>query len=93
MTIPSAPWAVVPDAKLPFDLRIVAGKACIAKVYGSDALPNPDLAELFRVAPELLEAAKWAFARVGRPVRRLKQNAAHYDLYFEVEALLTKLGG
>jgi hypothetical protein len=93
MTIPKAPWAVVPDAKLPFDLRVVAQGQCLAKVYGSDAKPNEDLAELLRAAPDLLAALEWAFAKIGRPVRRLAQNEAHYDRYYEVEALIKGAGG
>ena len=39
---------------------------------------------------ELLAALEWAFERVGRPTRRLRQNAEHYDRYFEVEALIER---
>lgn len=38
----------------------------------------------------IIAALEWAFSKIGRPSRRLAQNADHYDHYFKIEALIAE---
>jgi hypothetical protein len=46
----------VPDALVPFDLRVHSPAGHVAKVYGTDAVPNKANAAGIAAVPQLVEA-------------------------------------
>lgn len=60
---------IVPDAKLPQDLRVIANGQCIAKIYGEDAsTPREDLANEFVAHLEFQKGVGFADFTQGAPI-------------------------
>ena len=47
--------------------------------------------ELLKQNEALVDALKYTFSKIGKPIARTKVNSDHYDKYFEIEQLLNTL--
>lgn len=85
---------IVPDARLPFDVRLVRNGQVLAKVYGIDAKPNTELAnELVKaLTPKKpATAAAYRLAEIARTLKSTNEKGMAIDfqnLAADIEAVL-----